>query len=202
MNIGVDIDEVLAELLESFLEYHNLKYKTNTKKKDMFAYSFREVFGGTEEENQQKVLDFFKSNHFHTIKPVKGALEIIKLLAPEHRLCIITARPHVIRQETEQWLSNHFPNSFHCINLTNQWHGVGEKQLKSQVGKKHKIDIMIDDSLHHALDCASQGIHVLLADFGYPWNKSEKLPENIKRVRSWEEIIEEIESYGQKNGRK
>lgn len=192
MNIGIDVDEVLAELLEAFLEYHNRKYNTNTQKKDMFSDSFLEVFGGTKEENQQKVLDFFKSEHFQNIKPVKRALEIIKLLAKEHQLCIITARPYIIRQETEQWLLRHFSNSFHCINFTNQWHGIGEKQLKSYIGKKHKIDVMIDDSLYHALDCASQGIYVLLADFGYPWNKTEKLPENIKRVHSWDEIAKEI----------
>ena len=60
MNIGVDVDDVLAELMEAYLLYHNQHYNTKTQKKDMFTYSYREVFGGTEEENQQKVLKFFK----------------------------------------------------------------------------------------------------------------------------------------------
>ncbi|MDO8511136.1 MAG: hypothetical protein Q7S55_03135 [Nanoarchaeota archaeon] len=202
MIIGVDIDEVLAELLEAYLRYYNQKYNTKTQKEEMFSYSFREVLGGTEEENQQNLLDFFKSEYFQNIKPVKGALKSINLLAQKHRLCIITARPHIIQKETEQWLLKHFPDDFHSINLTNQWHGKGEKQLKSEVGKKQNIQIMIDDSLQHALDCAAQGIYVLLADFSYPWNQtSEKLPENIKRVRSWEEIVAEINSYGKKHGR-
>ncbi|MEK6905956.1 MAG: hypothetical protein AABX24_06145 [Nanoarchaeota archaeon] len=193
MNIGVDIDEVLAELMDSYFQYHNQKYNTNVQKKDMFSYSFSDVFGGTEEENRLKVLDFFKSEQFHNLKLVNGALDTIKQLAQEHRLCVITARPHVIRQETEQWLQRHFPNCFQSINLTNQWHGVGEKQLKSSIGKKQKIDLMIDDSLSHAMDCASQGIYVLLVDFGYPWNRvSKELPEKIKRVHSLEEIIDEI----------
>lgn len=202
MIIGVDIDEVLAELLESYLEYHNQNFNTQAQKKDMFSYSFREVFGYTEEENQRRILHFFKSRHFSSIVPVKEAREAIKLLVKEHQLCIITARPHVIEEQTKQWLSTHFPNSFHCINLTNQWHGVGAKQLKSQVGKREKIDILIDDSLQHALDCASQGIYVLLADFNYPWNQTaEKLPENIKRVHSWKEIVEEIDRYGRGKSR-
>ncbi|MEK6809197.1 MAG: hypothetical protein AABY40_00830, partial [Nanoarchaeota archaeon] len=131
MIIGVDIDEVLAELMEAYLEYHNQNYNTKMQKKDMFSYHFHEVFGGSEEENQQKICDFFKSEHFQNIKPVNGALQIIPQLAKEHQLCIITARPHIIRQETELWLTKHFPNSFQSINLTNQWHGVGEKQSKS-----------------------------------------------------------------------
>lgn len=200
MNIGVDIDEVLAELMDSYFQYHNQKYNTNIQKKDMFSYSFSDVFGGTEEENRLKVLDFFKSEQFQNIKLVNGALDTIKQLAQKHQLCIITARPHVIRQETEQWLLQHFPDCFQSINLTNQWHGVGEKQLKSQIGKKQKIDLMIDDSLSHAMDCASQGIYVLLVDFGYPWNRvSKELPENIKRVHSWKEIVEEIARHGRNN---
>ncbi|MDP3698387.1 MAG: hypothetical protein Q8R47_02265 [Nanoarchaeota archaeon] len=202
MNIGVDVDEVLAELMEAYLQYHNQNYNTNAHKKDMFSYSYREVFGGTEEEHQQRVLNFFKTEHFQNIKPVPGALKTIQQLTKEHQLCIITARPHVVRKETEQWLSAYFADAFHCINLTNQWHGVGKQQLKSEIGKEQKISVMIDDSLKHALDCASQGMHVLLADFNYPWNQSrEKLPENIKRVHSWKEIVAEINNYGKNNGR-
>ena len=203
MIIGLDIDEVLAELLEAYLEYNNKRFNTRAQKRDMFSYSFREVFGYSEEENQKRVLDFFKSEYFQNIKPVKGAPEMVAQLAKEHQLCIITARTKVIREETEQWLLKHFSDSFHCINLTNQWHGVGEKQLKSEIGKREKIDILIDDSLHHARDCASEGIYVLLMDINYPWNQvSEKLPENIKRVHSWEEIVEEIDRYGRENKRK
>src|SRR3989344_3887357 len=186
MIIGIDMDEVLAELLEAYLEYHNQNYNTKIQKKDMFSYHFHEVFGGSEEETQQKLGYFFKSERFQKIQPITGALQIIPQLAKEHQLCIITARPNIIRQETELWLTKHFPNAFQSINLTNQWHGVGKKQTKSEVGTKNKIDIMIDDSLYHAVDCASKGIYVLLADFDYPWNKtSEKMLENIKRVHSW-----------------
>jgi len=201
MNIGVDMDEVLAELLQAYLQYHNHHYDTKIQKKDMFSYSFQEVFGGTHQENKQKILDFFKSDFFHKIKPVSGSLKAVSKLAEEHQLCIITARPHIIRAQTEQWLNQHFPDCFHSINLTNQWHGEGAKQLKSEVGVKNKIDIMIDDSLKHVQDCASQGIYTLLADFQYPWNQVEKLPMNSKRVHSWREIVTEINNYGKNNGR-
>ena len=201
MNIGIDVDEVLAELVEAYLEYHNQKYNTKTQKKDMFSYSFREVLGVTETENEQNLFSFFKSEHFQKVRPIKGALKSVSLLAQKHQLCIITARPHNIREETKQWLSTYFPDCFHSIYLTNQWYGKGDKQLKSEVGKRQNIQIMIDDSLQHAQDCAAQGIYVLLADFNYPWNKtSEKLPENIKRVHSWEEIVKEVNKYEKEHG--
>ena len=202
MNIGVDIDEVLAELTEAFLGYHNSLYGTKLKKKDMFSYSYHEVIGEKEEETRQKLLHFFNSDFFHNIKTVQGAQKAIALLAKEHKLSIITARPHFIRQQTEYLIENNFPTYFTSITLTNQWHGRGAKRSKSEVCKEMNVSIMIDDSLHHALDCASQGVYVLLMDINYPWNQtSEKLPENIKRVHSWKEIVAEIKSYGKNNGR-
>ncbi len=201
MNIGVDMDEVLAELLEAYLKYHNHNYDTKVQKKDMFSYSFEEVLGGTHQENKQRILDFFKSDFFHKIKPVSGSLKAIPVLAQNHQLSIITARPHIIRLQTEEWLQQHFPDCFHSINLTNQWHGEGTKHLKSKVGREHKIEMMIDDSLNHVQDCASQGIYTLLADFQYPWNKSVTLPKNSKRVHSWKEIVEEITEYEKYNNR-
>ena len=67
---------------------------------------------------------------------------------------------------------------------------------------REKISVMIDDSLKHARDCASQGVYVLLADFGYPWNQTAKLPENIKRVHSWKEIVDEVARYETRHPRK
>lgn len=201
MNIGVDIDEVLAELTEAFLAYHNHTYGTNLKKKDMFTYSYHEVIGETEKETRIKLLDFFNTDFFHNINTVNGAKRAIALLAKEHQLSVITARPQIIRRQTEQLIANNFPKYFSTITLTNQWHGVGKKRSKSEVCKEKNISIMIDDSLHHAKDCASKGIYVLLADFGYPWNQATELPENIKRVHSWKEIMTEINNYGKKHGR-
>ena len=40
---------------------------------------------------------------------------------------------------------------------------------------------MVDDSLIHAHDCASKGVYVLLADFGYPWNRVSPAPEEYQK---------------------
>lgn len=198
MNIGIDVDEVLVEHLDAFLDYHNYTYGTKIQKKDMFSYSFEKVIGETEQDTRKKLLHFFKTDFFHNMKPIAGAREAIALLAKEHQLSAITARPSVLLEQTEQLIATQFPY-FSNITLTNQWHGVGKKISKSEVCIEKKITIMVDDSLTHAMDCASRGIHVLLADFGYPWNQTPELPENIKRVHSWKEIVDEVERYGRSN---
>lgn len=202
MNIGIDVDEVLAEMVEAFLEYHNHTYGTNYVKKDMFSYSFHKVLGGTEEETKKKILDFFTTDFFYDLKLVAGAKEGIASLAKNYQLSVITARPHLIRQQTEQLIAKHFPNYFSTITHTNEWHGVGKALRKSEVCTEKNISVMVDDSLKHAIDCASKGIYVLLADFGYPWNQADRLPKNVKRVHSWEEIVEEIARYEKSKSRR
>lgn len=202
MNIGIDVDEVLADLVEAFLEYHNHNYGTNYAKKDMFSYSFHEVLGETEEEFKQKVLDFFTTDFFNNTRLVAGAKEGIASLAKKHQLYVITARPQLIRPQTEKLIAENFPNYFSTVTLTNEWHGAGKMIRKSEVCTEKNISIMVDDSLIHAHDCASKGVYVLLADFGYPWNRAGQLPKNIKRVHSWKEIVEEVAEYEKrKSGR-
>ena len=45
----------------------------------------------------------------------------------------------------------------------------------------------MEDTLHNAMDCANNGIEVLLLN--QPWNKSEINHEKIKRVYSWKEAV-------------
>ena len=54
-----------------------------------------------------------------------------------------------------------------------------------------KVELIIEDSLETAEECASSGLRVLL--FDCPWNQNSNLPEGIMRVKSWKEIVEKTE---------
>lgn len=58
MNVGVDLDEVLADFLPSLMDYHNENYGTDFKKEDFHSYQFWHVWGGTREEAIQKYMAF------------------------------------------------------------------------------------------------------------------------------------------------
>ena len=202
MNIGLDMDEILAEFVDRFLQFHNDLYGTTVRKKEMFAYNFEEVIGITEDQIEERLLQFYTTDYFRNIKPVSGAENGIDELAKSHELAVITARPYIIRPETERWLDQYFPNCFASINLTNQfqYRNRQNKRKKSEICQEQGVNLIVEDSLKYASDCASQGIDVLLLD--YPWNQTVELPENIKRVRSWGEIAAEINNYGKNNGRR
>lgn len=210
MNIGLDIDEVLLRLLDAFILYHNHAYGTRVVKDDFRSYSFEEILGGSKEEMKEKVLHFYTTPYFKDIQPVPGSQQGIARLAGADRserknlLYVITARAAGIKDQTQESLAYHFPNRFSGVELTDQWFGTSAEKprTKSSVCVDKNIEVMVEDSLMHALDCAAAGIKVLLLDLGYGWNQtSEKLPENIKRAHSWEEIVTEINSYGKEHGR-
>lgn len=80
---------------------------------------------------------------------------------------------------------------------------------KSVICQEIGVDVLIDDCLEHANDCASLGIDVLLYDFNgtYTWNHHKKETQkrtltstsknlykqqdysNVQRMSSWKEII-------------
>jgi len=162
------------------------------------------VLGESKQDTRQKLLHFFNTNFFRDMKVIAGAKEAIAVLAREHQLSIITARPEFLLQQTKKLVADHFSHCFSTVTFTNQnqWQETDKRISKSEVCFEREISIMVDDSLHHAKDCASRGIYVLLMDLDYPWNQtSERLPQNIKRVHSWEEIVSEIARYGKIYGK-
>lgn len=187
MRIGVDVDEVIAETLNGVIAFHNERYGTNFKKADFFSYDCHEVWGGTHEEAVAKWFEFFETDHFAQISPIAGALPALTILKERgHELFAITARQHFIAKRTEDWINHYFPNIFSGVYFGNRCGLEGVKKKKSEMCAELGITILIEDDLHHAADCSSCGIEVLLLD--YPWNQKE-LPEHVYRVFSWEDIL-------------
>lgn len=187
MKIGIDIDEVIAEFLESFLEFYNSKYNRNLKKEDFKSYQFEETLGGSHEE---EAVELVKEHGYEgEIKLVSGALEAIKELSKKHELIILTARHPMFKDKTEKFLEMHFGNIFSQILYTGeafQKYGT----TKSDLCRNLDISIIIEDNKIFSLECAEKGINVFLMD--RPWNKDCFNHENILRVKNWNEALEKI----------
>jgi 5'(3')-deoxyribonucleotidase len=162
-------------------------------------YDLSEVWRCSAEEVYKRVFEFYNSPEFIEVKPIQGSQKGIKEIAKKHNLHLITSRPHEIEQKTRQWINVYFPKVFTTITHTNQVskQGKGNSKKKSEIGKMMKIDIMIDDHITYALDCADNEILTLL--FEAPWNKSMQITHGyIKKVASWEEICYTISHESQK----
>lgn len=62
---------------------------------------------------------------------------------------------------------------------------------KSLICREIGVDVLIDDSLEHAFDCAKLGIDILLYDKegNYRWNQSDYHRDNVNRMTSWKQIF-------------
>jgi len=186
MRIGVDIDDVLIELQKEVARLYNKKYDNKFSFKDFTSSCFWTCMD-VSKKGYFDMLKGFAGMDFLIEPPlVEDSQEIVNLLSKSHNLFCVTARPKDIREITEEFLENKFPE-FEEVFFSGDV--FGDSDSKAEICIKKKIDIMIEDLEDVALDCASKGINVLLMD--KPWNQDVS-HENIIRVRNWEEILEKI----------
>tara|TARA_Y100000310_G_scaffold344806_1_gene459650 strand:+ start:1926 stop:2516 length:591 start_codon:yes stop_codon:yes gene_type:complete len=191
MLIGVDVDDVLAELMEQLLRDYNLEHGTGISKNDVLSYDLSELWGGTIEETIAIVNGFYHGSLFREIQPVFGSQEGVRKLSERHKLEVITSRPYSIERETKGWVEEYFGGLFSEVTLTNEF-PLDERpgRGKHEVCEERGIDVLIDDYMGHAERCSGNGTRVLLYD--QPWNQGE-VPEGVTRVYSWNDVVREID---------
>ncbi|KAG1142789.1 hypothetical protein G6F37_007288 [Rhizopus arrhizus] len=197
--IAVDLDQTLSDTLECLIEWHNDTYHTNLTMSNFNTLDYWKVWGGTREDCYRKIREFYSSSHFDRIKPIKDyALEALKLLKKRHfQLVIITSRQQFVAEKTKKFIDRHYPGIFESIYFCNL--NLSEKERleyiskpKSVICQEIGVDVLIDDSIEHALDCSNLNMNVLLYDKQgkYNWNHYQKqLPNNVHRVFNWKQVM-------------
>jgi len=189
--IGVDMDEVLAELVDYALEHHDYKISWKIiKRENIIDYYIHKLVDY--DLSLEQALDWFRDALFSdndnlSMKPVLWAMDKIK----EHidlwySFKIVTARNwDLFWDYTRKWINKHYPNIFEEIIFAN--HFSKEEKTKSQICIENNIAHMVEDNIDYALDLANNWIKTFLIE--KPWNSSRKeVHPNIIRVKSWDEI--------------
>ncbi len=187
--IWVDLDEVLAELVDYCLYYHDYKINwkeiTREKIEDYYIHHMVEY-----DISLEQAIDWFRKPLFDDfnleVKKVIWAIDVLKKLKNKsYILKIITARPWDLFWEyTKKWVEKHYPNIFNEIIFAN--HFTWKDKTKSEICKDHWIKNMIEDNPDYALELAKNWIKTYLLE--KPWNKNFRKHKNIILVKSWENI--------------
>ena len=187
--IAVDLDEVIVDFIPAFLKFFNDRYGRNISFADITSYNLWESgIGETKEEAIKYVLEFCSTDSFTYVPLVRGSKEAINQLAGKYQVNVVTSRTEGLREKTDEFLRRHFPNTPLVVNYASDFYG-GNNQTKAQICKALGVDVVIEDNLSYAFDCSKSGLIVYLLN--KPWNQGI-LPENIKRVESWQEIVREL----------
>lgn len=194
--IGIDIDEVLIEFARGFCDYHNEKYGTKLTLSSFFTYKFHLVLKIPQEECTARVNDFFTTDFFTNLSPVDGAVQAIRILSKDYDLPVITSRPLFLRDQTNHYLDQYFPGMLSDRYFSSSYyHNSGGPLSKPALCKQLCADVIVEDSIDYALQCAEFGIAVIL--FDRPWNQGP-LPKGVTRFYNWPQIVEFIRSKKEK----
>ncbi|MEA3507143.1 MAG: hypothetical protein U9R36_06625 [Elusimicrobiota bacterium] len=209
-NIGVDIDGVIVDTVEVYLQYIYKVTGRRFKQKDITEYFFEDCLAISREEVTKAVEMMFEEDIWDSIPFYDGALDALKKIGSEHNLYIITSRPPVAKKSTQAWIQKRGIPAEKTI--------FTDMDSKLDYIKEHdlELDCFIEDRLEFALEVAQEVPEVLLMD--RPWNRrsvkknslndcflttegsamfgEEPLKGNnsngLVRVKNWAEIIERI----------
>lgn len=190
--IWVDLDEVLAELVDFVLEYNNYKiWDFSLKKEDIKDYYIHKH----PELNltPEQAIEWFRKPMFEDINNLKvqkvlwAKEKLEELKSNWNKLIIITARIEELFWEyTKKWIDFYFENIFDDIIYTD--HFSDKHRDKWEVCKELWVEFMIEDNYDYALELAEKWIKTYVLE--KPWNfHREDYHENIIKIKSWEDFM-------------
>ena len=194
MNIGIDIDDTIANtydvLLKYLQEYTMDDIVTDREKanRDILAKMYHTNFRNGDKKQDKEFLNRYYEKTVLEVKPKMNAVENIKKLKEEgNQIYLITARfpsnKFNIEELTKEWLEKYaIPYDKLILNSEN----------KVIAAKENDIDIFVDDSIKNCTQMANAEIKTYMMDTIV--NKDFE-NENIERVYSWPHLYQKIESY-------
>jgi len=139
MNLGFDIDGVIADFSQALLETIKKNYSLDLKKTDIYYFDLNLVLGITKSEGKQLIVEVLQKDL--PLNP--GAKETLERLSLEgHNILILTSRYSVLEDITQSWLKEKGIPYTQLHLLT-----VGKKYL----AKVEPLDLIVEDSLEEAL---------------------------------------------------
>lgn len=192
--IAIDIDDVLAANAEGFIKFSNRRWGTRLKPDD-FTEHWAKLWGIDHKEVERRRDVILKSKVHMTYRFFDEAKPVLKKLAKNYRLVIVSSRSKQISKDTTDWIKENFGEIFSEIHYAKIWDDFDRpvteklKMTKAQILREIGADYLIDDQPKHCVAAAKAGIKALL--FGdYKWNRNFKLKQNMVRVKNWQEVLE------------
>jgi len=179
LKIALDVDGVLADVIESWLSYNN-KIRQTISKSQISEWDFWKNHNIDKFDFYNELSICWKS--WKNIPPTENNIaSATKQLSKIGTVDIVTARDESTHSDVKNWLK------LHNIDFNN-YVGVLEGVEKSKLD----YDIFIDDSPLNAKSMLEQGKSVIL--YSQPWNLSfdDKRATRIHELKSAVSVIDNI----------
>ena len=171
MLIGVDVDDVVADLVPRWLELYNRTYKDTLRVEQITSW---QIVDFVKPECGNHIYDFLYNPFLYDgVMPIDGALGgVLSLKKDGHRIVFVTSCVRGMLDMKWDWLVrwDFLPNELHQSDLI----AATDKSLI-------KVDILIDDRPDTILKFGRKGIL-----FKRPWNPGVDDWETITEYFSWQ----------------
>ncbi len=204
MFIAIDLDETLGNFVEPFWSWHHNKYGWSLKYEQITDYFWPQII--KRELNMdiplesllERVIEFLTQDIETLISlktPIEHSYQTLKQLKDmSDKIIVLTARDATnkkVVEHTKAWINHYFPNIFNDVIFTNQFNTKltvhDAHNQKAQICHDLGVDILIDDAPHYFENFEELNKKGIL--FTKPWNKNAKLNKNTKRVNTWRDVI-------------
>lgn len=188
MIILVDVDDVTADLVPSWLDEYNKQYDDNLKVEDITVWDIASL---VKTEAKDKFFDIINNHRFYyNVQPVPGAYEgIIALRQMGHRVIFATSAMVGHAGDKLRWLQH---NRFLDTNKFNDpdYMEITDKTLI-------KADLIIDDRVGNVMGFVNAGKCAIV--FTKPWNLDlASDDECVFRANDWQEVVRLVKTISEK----
>jgi len=193
--LGIDIDEVLADTLNSFLGFYNSRNRTNFQRQDFYIYNdWGKIMGISEQHAMSEFYEFMFSPAGLTIPLISGSQQAIASLGTKYKLVSPTYRSSCFKDITKKYLDSNFQRAISSVEFANHYStNSGQKLSKADLARKMGFTRLVEDQIHAAIECANIGVKVYLLKS--PWNEKVTIPANLPifgPFNNWLEITNEL----------
>lgn len=159
--IGIDIDEVLFPFIKQFRKFTaNKLNRPMDSFPDPLQWSFWDEWGITKEDFYMLFAGFIRNDGFLNCDPIDGTIRMVEEIASRNKVTFVTARGFFDGMTDYEAAYSKFQ--------TIEWlHDVGLSTYPI-VFTNHKnilkLDIHVDDAVHHLTECRLSGIFPICMD--------------------------------------
>lgn len=186
--IAIDCDDVLVSGTEHVISSYNKMYGTSVQIEHAHQ-SDNPEWEADRDEVFRRIHAIQQSEDYALIKPEQETIEVVKGLARQHDLYVVSARHPKILSVTQAMLDEYFSGCFQGIEH------VGDDRTKGEACEQLGAQVMIDDNVKNLLSAQEAGVEKLIWYGEYAWQNYEEWSEGVERCLTWEDIKREIDQF-------
>ena len=188
--IAVDCDDVLADHAEDVVAWTNERFGTNLTIRD-YTDHWTVMWQLDSDAVEARAVEYHSTGRHGTFTNKADSLDVLRWLAKDYDLVVVTARRKEIVQSSLEWIKASYPGIFKDVRFVPIW-TPGNTVTKADICNEIGAEYLIDDLPKHCNIAAEAGIVSLV--FGdYGWNRNEEIATGVHRVKDWQSVKEFFE---------